>query len=235
MCWIVVIVIVLACLLFLVWASADIASGIYLKAICRGRTTDKVVSLTFDDGPDGDMTPRVLDILKQYGITATFFLIGNRVKTNPDIVSRMYQDGHLVANHTYSHLSTFPLSSSNRVKQEIEDTNNAIYSVVGKVPHLFRPPFGVTNPIIGKVVKQKGLTTIGWSIRSLDTISKRNRNDVCAKVVGSLHPGAIILLHDACQDADVLLNQLIPMILEQGYRIVPLDKLLNIDCYENEN
>ena len=223
MCWIIVIVI--ACLLFLVWASADIASGIYLKAKCKGRTTDKVVSLTFDDGPDGDMTPRVLDILKRYDVKATFFLIGNRVKTNPDIV----------ANHTYSQLRTFPLSSPNRVKEEIEETNNAIYSAVGKVSHLFRPPFGVTNPIIGKVVKQKGLTTIGWSIRSLDTISKRNRNDVCVKVVGSLHPGAIILLHDACQDADVLLNQLIPMILEKGYSIVPLDKLLSIDCYENEN
>ena len=211
MCWIILFVV--ACLLFLVWASADIASGIYLKAICKGRTTDKVVSLTFDDGPDGDMTPRVLDILQQYGITATFFLIGNRVKNNPDIVARLYKEGHIVANHTYSHLSTFPLSGSSRVKQEIEDTNKAIFSVVGKVPHLFRPPFGVTNPIIGKVVKQKGLTTIGWSIRSLDTISSRSRNEVCEKVVGSLHPGAIILLHDVCQSTDVLLKQLIPMIL----------------------
>lgn len=233
MCWIIVIVI--ACLLFLVWASADIASGIYLKAICKGRTTDKVVSLTFDDGPDCDMTPRVLDILKQYDVKATFFLIGNKVKANPDIVSRMCQEGHLVANHTYSHLATFPLSSSNRVKQEIEETNNAIYSAVGKVSHLFRPPFGVTNPIIGKVVKQKGLTTIGWSIRSLDTIAKRSRNEVCEKVVGSLHPGAIILLHDVCPNADKLLSQLIPMIQEQGYRIVSLDELLSIDCYENEN
>lgn len=233
MCWIILIVV--ACLLFLVWASADIASGIYLKAICKGRITDKVVALTFDDGPDGDMTPRVLDILQQYGITATFFLIGNRVKNNPDIVARLYKEGHIVANHTYSHLGTFPLSGSGRVKQEIEDTNKAIFSVVGKVPHLFRPPFGVTNPIIGKVVKQKDLTTIGWSIRSLDTISKRSRNEVCEKVVGSLHPGAIILLHDVCQSADVLLKRLIPMILEQGYRIVPLDKLLTIDCYENED
>ena len=230
-----IIFIAIACLLFLIWASADIASGIYLKAICKGNTTDKIVSLTFDDGPDSNMTPRVLDILKQNDITATFFLIGNRVKTNPEIVSRMYKEGHLVANHTYSHLSTFPLSSSSRVKQEIENTNEAIYSVVGKVPHLFRPPFGVTNPIIGKVVKQKGLTTIGWSIRSLDTISKRSRNEVCEKVVGALHPGAIILLHDVCQDTDILLKQLIPMILEQGYRIVPLNKLLSIDCYENEN
>ena len=230
-----IIFIAIACLLFLIWASADIASGIYLKAICKGNITDKIVSLTFDDGPDSDMTPRVLDILKQNDITATFFLIGNRVKTNPEIVSRMYKEGHLVANHTYSHLSTFPLSSSSRVKQEIENTNEAIYSVVGKVPHLFRPPFGVTNPIIGKVVKQKGLTTIGWSIRSLDTISKRSRNEVCEKVVGALHPGAIILLHDVCQDTDILLKQLIPMILEQGYRIVPLNKLLSIDCYENEN
>ena len=230
-----IIFIAIACLLFLIWASADIASGIYLKAICKGNTTDKIVSLTFDDGPDSDMTPRVLDVLKQNDITATFFLIGNRVKTNPEIVSRMYKEGHLVANHTYSHLSTFPLSSSSRVKQEIENTNEAIYSVVGKVPHLFRPPFGVTNPIIGKVVKQKSLTTIGWSIRSLDTISKRSRNEVCEKVVGALHPGAIILLHDVCQDTDILLKQLIPMILEQGYRIVPLNKLLSIDCYENEN
>lgn len=234
MSWIVGVIIV-GLLLFLVWASADIGSNIYLKTRCKGRTTDKVVALTFDDGPDGDMTPRVLDILKEYNLKATFFLIGKRVNANPQIVSRMYREGHIVANHTNSHEGIFPLSGSNVVEQEIEETNKVLAFVVGKRTKLFRPPFGVTNPIIGRVVTRKGLTTIGWSIRSLDTISSRSRNEVCEKVVRNLHPGAIILLHDVCKDADTLLNMLIPMIQEQGYQIVPLNNLLDIECYENED
>lgn len=234
MYWIVV-VITVCLLLFLIWASADIGSNIYLRTICKGDTTDKVVALTFDDGPDGDTTPRVLDVLKGYGLKATFFLIGNRAKADPLLVSRMCQEGHIVANHTNSHKGIFPLSGSKIVEQEIEETQKTLSSIVGKTPKLFRPPFGVTNPIIGRVVTRKGLTAIGWSIRSLDTVSSRSRNEVCEKVVRNLYPGAIVLLHDVCKDADVLLNMLIPKILELGYRIVPLNELLDIECYENED
>lgn len=232
MYWIVIIA--FACLtLFLVWASADVGSGIYLKSLCKGRTADKVVAITFDDGPDKEMTPRILDTLRKHDVKATFFLIGSKVTAESDIVTRITEEGHIVANHTYSHSGLFPLSSSCKVNEELEMCDKAIMEATGKSPKLFRPPFGVTNPIIGKAVRKRGYKTIGWSIRSLDTIKSRKREEVCKKVIKNLHPGAIILLHERCEGSDELVNDIITAIHRQGYRFVSLDKMLKIDAYEN--
>lgn len=231
MYWLVFILII-SITIFLVWASADIGSNIYIKSICKADREDKVVSLTFDDGPDKTITPLVLDILKEYDIKATFFLIGKKAEKYPYLVKRIIAEGHIIANHTYSHSGFFPLSTKENVKEEIKDCNVVIKNAIGKKSKLFRPPFGVTNPIIAKVIKEKELKTIGWSIRSLDTMKKK-RDCVTKKVISKLHPGAIILLHDSCRDADVLLKQLISSILEHGYKILPLDEMLNIDVYEN--
>jgi len=191
-----------------------------------------VVSLTFDDGPDKIITPLVLDILKEYDIKATFFLIGKKAEKHPYLVKQIVEEGHIIANHTYSHSGFFPLSNKKRVKEEIKDCNVVIKNAIGRKSKLFRPPFGVTNPIIAKVVKEKELKAIGWSIRSLDTMNK-SRESINKKVISKLHPGAIILLHDSCRDADVLLKQLILSILEKGYKILPLDEMLNIEVYES--
>ena len=231
MYWIIVIVAVLV-LTFLVWASADVGSNIYLKSVCKVKTRQNVVALTFDDGPDVLMTPRILDVLKEYNIKGTFFLIGRNVEECPELVRRIVAEGHTVANHTYSHLGYFPLSDACKVREEIQKCSEAIMSVVGVRPVLFRPPFGVTNPIIGKVVKRMRLQTIGWSIRSLDTIKNRRRDTVRKAVIKQLHNGAIILLHDRCQDADVLLRNLIISIRESGYSFTTVDQLINESAYE---
>lgn len=232
MCWI-IITSVICLTLFLIWASADIGSNVYLKTLCKGKTTKKVVTLTFDDGPDKEMTPRVLDILKEYNIKATFFLIGKNVEKHPDIVKRMVAEGHIIANHTHSHQGTFPMSSSKQVNNELRNCDEAIMQATGKSPKLFRPPFGVTNPIIGNAVRKREYRTIGWSIRSLDTIKGRSRKEVRDKVVAKLHPGAIILLHDRCEKADELLREIISAGKEKGYDFVSLKEILNIKAYEN--
>lgn len=232
MCWIIVIT-VICLILFMVWASADIGSNIYLKTLCKGKTTRKVITLTFDDGPHPENTPQVLDVLKENNIRATFFLIGKNVEKHPEIVERMLNEGHTIANHTYSHSGQFPASSSRKVEQELAACDEAIEKVTGKRPLLFRPPFGVTNPIIGKAARKRGYMTIGWSIRSLDTIGSRSRQDVCDKVIDKLHPGAIILLHDRCDDAGTLLKGIIAAGKERGYSFVSLEELLKIDAYED--
>ena len=232
MYWI-IIILALALTLFLVWASADVGSNIYLKSLCKGATKERVMTLTFDDGPDEEMTPKVLDVLKRYNVKATFFLIGAKVDKNPEIARRIVAEGHIVANHTYSHSGLFPLSSGETVMQELQRCNDSIKSAVGRSPMLFRPPFGVTNPIIGRAVNAVGLRTIGWSIRSLDTVKGESRDAIRRKVVAKLHPGAIILLHDRCEDADKLLESIIVSAREQGYDFVGLDKMLNIDIYED--
>lgn len=232
MCLIIVILF-LALTIFLVWASADISSNIYLKSVCKGDTDDKVIALTFDDGPDEIMTPRVLDVLKRHDIKATFFLIGDKVDKLPHIVKRMVDEGHIVGNHTYSHSGLFPLSSSAKVKNELQRCNDSIYKAVGLRTELFRPPFGVTNPIIGKNVRQCGFKTIGWSIRSLDTVKGKSREEIVEKIERQLHPGAIILLHDRCENADVLLEKIITSSIEKGYDIVSLDEMLKLKVYED--
>lgn len=213
-------------LLIMVWASADISSGIYLKSFCRKSTAEKILTLTFDDGPDEIMTPKVLDVLKQYNIKATFFLIGNKTVQHPQIVKRLIAEGHSIGNHTYSHKGIFPLSSAKVVETELQNCSDAIADISGVEPKLFRPPFGVTNPIIGRVVRCSGLNSIGWSIRSLDTLSRRSREDICSRIIRQLHPGAIILLHDRCNDADVLLQMLIPRIIEKGYTFTDINNLI---------
>ncbi len=231
--YVVLVILIMALTAFLVWASADVGSNVYMKALCRARTEKKVVSITFDDGPDAEMTPRVLAVLRKYHAKAAFFLIGEKVRKHPEIVKQMDEEGHIVANHTDSHRSIFPLSHGTKVAEELEQCQKSIAQVMGKTPIFFRPPFGVTNPVIGKVVKHMGLQTIGWSIRSLDTISSRSREDVCKKVVDKLHCGAVLLLHDRCDDADVLLEMLIKGIKEKGYEIEPIDSFLKIKAYEN--
>lgn len=232
MCWLITIAVV-ALVAFMVWASADVGSGIYLKSLCRKVTADRVVTLTFDDGPDEEMTPKVLDVLKGYDIKATFFLVGNRVERNSDIVRRIVAEGHTIGNHTFSHKGVFPLCRAERVEEELCRCSDAIADAAAVRPMLFRPPFGVTNPIIGRAVRGAGLQSVGMSIRSLDTLKRKRRRDICERVLRQLHPGAIILLHDRCAEADELLRMLIPAVLERGYRYAPISEFIKGELYEN--
>lgn len=226
-------ILTLMLILFMVWASADVGSNIYLKTICKAETEDKVIALTFDDGPEDAMTEKVLDVLKKYNIQATFFLVGSKVEQYPDIVKRIFEEGHIVANHTYLHSGFFPLSTRKQVEQELTKCATSIQETIGKRPKLFRMPFGVTNPIIGKVVRSLGFKTIGWSIRSLDTVQGKTREEIAQKVQKELHPGAIILLHDRCDGADVLLENIINIAQKNGYTFIALDKMINLQAYEN--
>ena len=219
-------------ILFMVWASADVGSNVYLKTICKAVTKEKFVALTFDDGPD-EATSKVLDVLKKHNIQATFFLVGSKVEKHPDIVKRIVAEGHIVGNHTYCHSGCFPLKGAKKTEHDITKCSAAIQNVIGKHPKLFRPPFGVTNPNIGKAVRALRLTTIGWSIRSLDTVKGKTREEVAEKVLKNLHTGAIILLHDRCKDADVLLENIIKGAHEKGYSFASLEKMTNIQAYEN--
>lgn len=229
----VIIIIVISITIFLIWASADVGSNIYLKTLCKGDKKEKVVSLTFDDGPNAEMTPKVLEILKENNISATFFLIGQEVEQNQELVRKIVEDGHIIGIHTYTHSAFFPMNSGDCVESELKRCSDAIFNVIGKRPQLFRLPFGVSNPIIGKMVRRLGYKSIGWSIRSLDTINWRSRESVYSGIIKQLHPGAVVLLHDRCNNSDKLLQQIILGIKEQGYKIISLTEMLNIDAYEN--
>lgn len=172
-------VIVLSITVFMVWASASIRSGVYVRAFCREKTDRKVVYLTFDDGPHPPETERVLDVLRERGARATFFLIGSKVSGNEAVLRRMLEEGHALGLHTYSHAGTFPLLSFDKMLADVNEGKRAVESVAGKKISLFRPPFGVTNPTISKVVRTLGLQTVGWDVRSFDTMFCKSSEHSC--------------------------------------------------------
>lgn len=175
----------------------------------------KQLALTFDDGP-APTTPAVLDILKQEGVQATFFLIGKNIAGNENMVQRMQAEGHNIGNHSFNHGFNFDWQSAGRMLAEIEQTSEAITSVTGQPVSLFRPPYGVTNPNLAKAVRNSGLRSIGWSLRSRDTVAgdgQALRNKILAKVKS----GDIILLHDRCQVTVDMLPSLLQELKNRGY------------------
>lgn len=174
-----ILAIVLSITVFMVWASASIRPGVYVRAFCREKTDRKVVYLTFDDGPHPPETERILDVLREHGARATFFLIGSKVSGNEAVLRRMLEEGHALGLHTYSHAGTFPLLSFDKMLADVNEGKRAVESVAGKKISLFRPPFGVTNPTIAKVVRTLGLQTVGWDVRSFDTMFCKSSEHSC--------------------------------------------------------
>ena len=174
-----ILAIVLSITVFMIWASASIRSGVYVRAFCGEKTDRKVVYLTFDDGPHPPETERVLDVLRERGARATFFLIGSKVSGNEAVLRRMLEEGHALGLHTYSHAGTFPLLSFDKMLADVNEGKRAVESVAGKKISLFRPPFGVTNPTIAKVVRTLGLRTVGWDVRSFDTMFCKSSEHSC--------------------------------------------------------
>lgn len=221
-----VIILALALTAFLVWACADISSGVWLKTRCHVESDDKTVYLTFDDGPVSGTTPKVLDVLKTQNARATFFLIGKNVPDNQDIVRRIIAEGHRIGIHSYSHSGLFPLYYWKKMLKEILDCQKVINECcpedrVNDGVTLFRPPFGVMNPSVADAVSMSGMTVVGWDVRSLDTMhsEKPEWQDVTLnRIMKRVKPGSVILLHDRMPEADKLLTALLDRLDEEGYR-----------------
>lgn len=196
--------------------------------ICHGKNSQRCVALTFDDGPDENSTPQLLDLLKEAKIEAAFFCIGKKVAVNPGLAARIVREGHLLQNHTYTHSPFTNFFSVARLRTELTQTQTAIQQAAGIAPQFFRPPMGLSNPRIFRVARELGLQVIGWNARSLDTISTDPKK-IAARVEHRLKPGGIILLHDGNIPAARLLptvKLLLATLREGGYDVVRLDKML---------
>ena len=208
-----------------------IRSGFHMKVPCKASIQEKIVSLTFDDGPDMELTPKLLDHLHDLGIPVTFFCIGRKINGNKSLVKRMYLEGHIIGTHSYSHSDWFDFFSSAHMQNELEQSVFSVFDATGKIPLLFRPPYGVINPMVKRAVKQLGLQVIGFSNRAWDT-SSRNKEIIADRIIRNLNPGDIILLHDTVPETIEIIKSIVEHIKQSGYRIVPLDELLNISAYE---
>lgn len=187
--------------------SYKIQLNFFLKAFHSGSSQSNAIALTFDDGPS-PYTFGVLDVLKSHNAKATFFCIGKEIENHPEILERIHAEGHTIGNHSYAHTNTFPILKVKKMKMELEKTGQLIENLTGQKSQLFRPPFGVTNPRIAKAVKSLKLDTIGWSVRSYDTVSK-NEVRVAKRILQKLKPGAVILLHDNLPNAASVLDKVL--------------------------
>ena len=175
------------------WACATPSSTFFRPVLVRGPQDGKRISLTFDDGPTGQFTEQVLDILREHHVPATFFVCGKNVEAHPNLLRRIVAEGHEVGNHTYSHPYFF-FKSRRRMAEEIDRTQAIIEKVVGFRPNIFRPPYGARWFGLVPTLLQRSMHLIQWSATGYDW--KKDAAGITQTALRELKPGAIILLHD---------------------------------------
>lgn len=214
----------------IIYGSYFINSNFYTNVTCNAPENKNEIAITFDDGPVTLNTPQILDILKQNNIQAAFFCIGNKINANKQIIERIQAEGHLIGNHSYSHHFFFDLFSREMMKYELEQTNAIIEKIIRKRIKFFRPPYGVTTPVLTKVTIACGLQPIGWSLRSMDTVIK-DESKLISKIKNNIKGGDVLLLHDSASVTVNALQSIINEIKGKGLKPVRLDHLLKIEAY----
>jgi peptidoglycan/xylan/chitin deacetylase (PgdA/CDA1 family) len=169
------------------------------QGICRVYTRFETVRpeiwLTIDDGPDGEDTPRILDLLDRHQARATFFLIGGRAAGHPELVAEILRRGHQVGHHTHTHpVGSFWCATPARLRAEL-DEGLLVLRRPGANPRWFRAPVGIKNLFLANALRQRGLACVGWTVRSLDTVS-RDPMRVADRVDRLARPGSIVLMHE---------------------------------------
>ncbi|MFK3937853.1 polysaccharide deacetylase family protein [Alkalihalobacillus sp. NPDC078783] len=195
-----------------------------------GEKETKRIALTFDDGPDPRVTSDLLDVLKEEGVQATFFLLGARAKAYPDLVLRTHEEGHLIGNHGYWHNPIIQLSDQ-QARFEIEQTQQVIEQIIGVKTTLHRPPFGLLNEQKVEVIKELGYSIILWSVDTEDWKASPP-DQIVETVLETVKPGSIILHHDGSNwDTDLTgtvtaVKKEIKELKMQGYTFVTITDLL---------
>jgi peptidoglycan/xylan/chitin deacetylase (PgdA/CDA1 family) len=220
----------LAFSILLVYGSVYIGSSFYMDVICNGKTTQKQLAITFDDGPCPEFTPQILHVLRKENVQAAFFCVGKMAEANQSLCREIHSQGHILGNHSYGHSFWFDFLSAKKMARELQETDQALRKVTGLPPRFFRPPYGVTNPNLNRAVMAGQYIPVGWNIRSWDTVAKDEKKFL-EHIMRSLKPGSIILLHDTKKITADSLGLLIRRIREEGYQIVRLDKLLHLEPY----
>jgi peptidoglycan/xylan/chitin deacetylase (PgdA/CDA1 family) len=209
------------------WGVFDIRLNYFSENLCKKRNSKlKEIAITFDDGPHNS-TNAILDVLSKHNAKATFFCVGKQIEKYPEIFKRIIDDGHLVGNHSYSHLNSHGFYSTKKVISEIEKTNNLIFQVTNKQNRFYRPPFGITNPNIERAVKHTKQIIIGWNIRSLDTVIN-DEKVILNRIINKVQPGSIILLHDTSTKTVAVLEQLLLFLQKENYKVKTIEELLDI-------
>jgi polysaccharide deacetylase family sporulation protein PdaB len=209
--------------------------GLQVPIIRAGGPYFKVVALTFDDGPDPVYTPQILDILKDHGVKATFFIVGRHAEHYPEIVKRIAADGHSIGNHTYTHPINLVVLSREKIAREIERTEEAIVKACGDRPYLFRPPRGLYNKNLMDVLKERKYTLVLWSLSSRDW-QEPSYKEITWRISTGVKNGDILLFHDSGslivpeggsrENTVGALPHVIKELRDKGYRFVTVSDLI---------
>jgi peptidoglycan/xylan/chitin deacetylase (PgdA/CDA1 family) len=198
----------------------------------NGQGEKKVVALTFDDGPDPVNTPKILKILRDNNVHATFFCIGKQIEGSKSVIEQAYNDGDVIGSHSWSH-KDFTTISTAAINDEVILTENKIYKIIGIKPALIRPPYGSTNDTVENTLTALNYKSILWSIDTLDW-EQREPSNILSNVIDNVRPGEIILMH--CDGDKKATTEALPNIIiklkEMGYNFVTVDKLLNCTAYK---
>jgi peptidoglycan-N-acetylglucosamine deacetylase len=203
----------------------------YQNVVHSVPTKEKVVALTFDDGPHPVYTRQILDILDKYHVKATFFMIGRLMDRYPDIVREVLKRGHVIANHTYTHPSNIEADTSAQVIRELEQCEQVIERMTGKRAYFFRPPRGLIDSTVFSIAQDEGYQTILWTV-SADHHDAPTPELMAERVLKLNRPGGIILAHDGTFPTRWKDVAATPLIIERlqkkGYRFVTIPELLKI-------
>ena len=193
-----------------------------------GDTSNKRIYLTFDAGYDNGFTPKILDTLKKHNAKATFFLVGNYIKTSPDLVKRMINEGHTVGNHTFSHPDMSAISDKAAFTEELTKLEDLFRETTGKeLPKFYRPPQGKYSEDNLRAAQELGYTTVFWSLAYADWDNDRQptSEQALSKLIPRTHNGAVILLHSTSKTNSEVLDTLLSRWEEEGYSFGEISEL----------
>ncbi|MFG1374665.1 polysaccharide deacetylase family protein [Xanthobacter oligotrophicus] len=186
------------------------------------------IAMTFDDGPNPETTPQLLAILKERGIKATFFVLGNMVAKHPEVLKMISDEGHEIGNHSWSHPQLTRISQA-AVEKELGNTSEAIFQVTGKRPMYLRPPYGSMKPTLRAMIEEKyGLTTVNWAVDPNDW-KFRDSQKVHDAIIAQVTPGAIVLSHDIYPTTVAAMPRILDELIAKGYKFGTISELIARD------
>lgn len=224
------ITIIVSYLIVLYVAVTRIRWNYFLDSIHSGN--ENGISLTFDDGPNTEFTEKTLDILKKHQAKATFFIIGKNISGNENILKRIDNEGHIIGNHSYSHVYWFNSLPAKRIIKDIAQCNQLLTNIIGKKPNFFRIPFGLTSPNLQRALNNTSYASIGWDFRSFDTMAKSSET-LLSKLKKNAKTSSIILLHDNNNFTLEALDSFLEYCTKNGIKIVSLDTMIGQKAYDN--
>ena len=205
-------------------------SGNNTTVVQSGPKEEKIIAITFDDGPHPTYTSQILDLLKEYDAKATFFVLGMYAEKYPDLLKRQYQEGHEIGNHTFSHINV-DKTSKEEIEKEFLKTQDIISSIIGTKPKIFRPPYGLYNKRVLEIASKNQCTIILWStFQDSKDWSNPGVDKIITTTFSKIQNGDIILFHDYVYKEEShtveALKTILPTLKKEGYQFVTISELL---------